>query len=151
MTHIFFIWVCFRYGEKGLHEILQNCDYVISILPSTPETRGMLSSDKLSHCKEVNKGRECIQKCFWWGDRKPQRLFKSTNCNGNDCQFWVKFRLIREEIYIIYLLYLRNFAEFYFGTLTKAVTDLKKILTGFGTWYMSHNTMWLIYNNNLLS
>ncbi|XP_021345665.1 uncharacterized protein LOC110445397, partial [Mizuhopecten yessoensis] len=34
-----------------LADILQNCDYICNVLPSTPETIGLLSGDVLSHCK----------------------------------------------------------------------------------------------------
>ncbi|XP_060574689.1 glyoxylate/hydroxypyruvate reductase A-like [Ruditapes philippinarum] len=45
-----------------LPSVLKDCDYVCNILPSTPETRGTLSGDILSHCKNkksifINIGR----------------------------------------------------------------------------------------------
>ena len=40
----------FRTGEK-LPELLSNCDYVCSVLPSTPSTDGLLDGDVLSHCR----------------------------------------------------------------------------------------------------
>ena len=49
----FFIFCCFLYRSKDhISEFLSLCDYVINTLPSTPETRGMLSGDVLSACKE---------------------------------------------------------------------------------------------------
>lgn len=42
-------------------EFLKNCDYIINVLPSTLETRGLLSNKKLSNCKHkpvfINIGR----------------------------------------------------------------------------------------------
>lgn len=45
-----------------LPEFLQNCDYICSVLPSTPATRGLLAGDVLENCKErkstlINVGR----------------------------------------------------------------------------------------------
>lgn len=37
--------------NSELPEVLSLSDYVVSILPSTPETRGLLSGDMFSHCK----------------------------------------------------------------------------------------------------
>ncbi|XP_057321238.1 glyoxylate/hydroxypyruvate reductase A-like [Microplitis mediator] len=37
-----------------LPEFLSNCDYVINILPATPETDGLLNGDVLKNCKENN-------------------------------------------------------------------------------------------------
>lgn len=34
-----------------LEEILHNCDYICNILPSTPNTRGMLDGDMFRHCE----------------------------------------------------------------------------------------------------
>ncbi|XP_069141970.1 glyoxylate/hydroxypyruvate reductase B-like [Argopecten irradians] len=34
-----------------LADILQNCDYICNVLPSTEETKGLLSGDMLSHCQ----------------------------------------------------------------------------------------------------
>ncbi|XP_077990740.1 glyoxylate/hydroxypyruvate reductase A-like [Glandiceps talaboti] len=46
----------------GLPELLQNCDYVCSVLPSTGETKGLLNGNVLENCKErqpvfINVGR----------------------------------------------------------------------------------------------
>ena len=50
---VFCIVYCFIYRNKDdISEFLNMCDYVINTLPSTPETRGMLSGDVLSACKE---------------------------------------------------------------------------------------------------
>ncbi|XP_046547001.1 hydroxypyruvate reductase-like isoform X5 [Haliotis rubra] len=38
---------------SDLHEILSECDYIVNILPSTAETRGILSGEVFSHCKMV--------------------------------------------------------------------------------------------------
>ncbi|XP_046547029.1 glyoxylate/hydroxypyruvate reductase A-like [Haliotis rubra] len=48
--------------ESSLHEILSECDYIVSILPSTEQTRGLLSGDAFSYCKNkkttfINVGR----------------------------------------------------------------------------------------------
>ncbi|XP_046576990.1 glyoxylate/hydroxypyruvate reductase B-like [Haliotis rubra] len=44
-----------------LLELLSSCDFLVNILPSTPETRGLLSGDVLSHCRKkplfINVGR----------------------------------------------------------------------------------------------
>ncbi|XP_046546998.1 glyoxylate/hydroxypyruvate reductase A-like isoform X2 [Haliotis rubra] len=46
---------------SDLHEILSECDYIVNILPSTAETRGILSGEVFSHCKMgatfINVGR----------------------------------------------------------------------------------------------
>lgn len=38
----------------GLPDILENCDYVINVLPSTQETVGLLNGNVLEHCKGRN-------------------------------------------------------------------------------------------------
>jgi len=38
----------------GLSEILENCDYIINILPSTPDTVGFLNGNILERCKSKN-------------------------------------------------------------------------------------------------
>lgn len=38
----------------GLQDILENCDYIINILPSTPITEGLLNETVLQHCKAKN-------------------------------------------------------------------------------------------------
>ncbi|XP_029175955.1 uncharacterized protein LOC114944278 [Nylanderia fulva] len=38
----------------GLQDILENCDYIINILPSTPNTNGLLNGTVLQHCKAKN-------------------------------------------------------------------------------------------------
>jgi hypothetical protein len=47
--------------NSQLPEVLKSCDYICSVLPSTEDTRGMLSGDVLSACKEkvcrARKGR----------------------------------------------------------------------------------------------
>ncbi|XP_057321237.1 glyoxylate/hydroxypyruvate reductase A-like [Microplitis mediator] len=37
-----------------LPEFLSNCDYIINIMPATPETDGLLNGDVLKNCKENN-------------------------------------------------------------------------------------------------
>lgn len=39
------------YTKPTLKEFLQNCDYVINVLPSTPETKGLLNGGVLQNCK----------------------------------------------------------------------------------------------------
>lgn len=39
------------FTTPGLPILLQKCDYLINILPSTPETRGLLAGDTLQNCK----------------------------------------------------------------------------------------------------
>ncbi|XP_071103334.1 glyoxylate/hydroxypyruvate reductase A-like [Haliotis cracherodii] len=45
----------------GLPVILSSCDFLVNILPSTPETQGLLNGDVLSHCSKqplfINVGR----------------------------------------------------------------------------------------------
>ena len=45
----------------GFREFLEGCDYVVNLLPSTPETRGLLSAARLRRCKDgavlINVGR----------------------------------------------------------------------------------------------
>ncbi|XP_053385230.1 glyoxylate/hydroxypyruvate reductase B-like [Mercenaria mercenaria] len=48
--------------QERLSDLLENCDYICSILPSTPQTRDMLSGDVLKSCKNkksvfINVGR----------------------------------------------------------------------------------------------
>ncbi|MBT3557349.1 MAG: glyoxylate/hydroxypyruvate reductase A [Rhodospirillales bacterium] len=51
---------CFA-GEDALAGVLATADFVISILPSTPDTRGLMNTETLSHFKEgstlINVGR----------------------------------------------------------------------------------------------
>ena len=37
-------------GSEGLSEFLSSCDYLVSVLPSTPQTRGLLDGDALAPC-----------------------------------------------------------------------------------------------------
>ncbi|KAK9743901.1 D-isomer specific 2-hydroxyacid dehydrogenase, NAD binding domain [Popillia japonica] len=53
------------YTKPTLKEFLQNCDYVINVLPSTPETKGLLNGGVLQNCKDrgtvfINVGRGSI-------------------------------------------------------------------------------------------
>jgi phosphoglycerate dehydrogenase-like enzyme len=50
---------------SNLEELLRECDYICNVLPSTPETIGLLSGDVLKCCKEkcpvlINLGRADI-------------------------------------------------------------------------------------------
>ena len=38
------------YGLDGLGEFLAECDYIVSVLPSTPQTRGLLDGEALAAC-----------------------------------------------------------------------------------------------------
>lgn len=51
-----------KYWHTGeLHSFLQQCDYIVNIIPSTPETRGMLGGNTLKNAKKnavfINIGR----------------------------------------------------------------------------------------------
>jgi phosphoglycerate dehydrogenase-like enzyme len=51
-----------QYGVDRLSEFLSACDYVVSVLPSTPQTRGLLDGDVLQACASrgtsvINVGR----------------------------------------------------------------------------------------------
>jgi phosphoglycerate dehydrogenase-like enzyme len=57
---------CYRLNSD-LPDLLQNCDYVINILPSTPDTTGLLNGDMLKHCAQkrsvfMNIGRSTVIK-----------------------------------------------------------------------------------------
>ena len=44
----------------GLQEVLEASDYVCGILPSTPQTRGLLNGDVLKSCaKKVSEAESC--------------------------------------------------------------------------------------------
>ncbi|KAL7644102.1 UNVERIFIED_CONTAM: hypothetical protein RMT77_004925 [Armadillidium vulgare] len=49
------------FSEKNVHSFLEDCDYIVNILPSTPETKGLLGRDTLSYAKKepvfINVGR----------------------------------------------------------------------------------------------
>lgn len=49
------------HGDTALAEVLGSCEYICSILPSTPETRGLLSAERLAQMKPgamlINAGR----------------------------------------------------------------------------------------------
>jgi len=36
----------------GLDDLLRNCDYIVNLLPSTSQTRGLLSGVTLQSCAE---------------------------------------------------------------------------------------------------
>ena len=50
-----------RFGEAALSPLLSECDYIASVLPSTPNTRGLFDADRLSAMKPgavlINVGR----------------------------------------------------------------------------------------------
>ncbi|KAI4465918.1 2-hydroxyacid dehydrogenase-related [Holotrichia oblita] len=53
------------YTKPTLKDFLQNCDYVINVLPNTPETKGLLNGGVLKNCKDratvfINVGRGSI-------------------------------------------------------------------------------------------
>ena len=55
-----FVDRAFGAGDQ-LREFLGGCDYVVNLLPSTPETRGLLTASRLGACKDgaalINVGR----------------------------------------------------------------------------------------------
>ncbi|KAJ8917478.1 hypothetical protein NQ315_005525 [Exocentrus adspersus] len=53
------------FSGHNLPQLLQNCDYIVSILPNTNDTRGLLNGNILENCKEkgtvfVNIGRGTV-------------------------------------------------------------------------------------------
>ncbi|XP_046547015.1 glyoxylate/hydroxypyruvate reductase B-like [Haliotis rubra] len=58
------MFFCMSAQPCDLLELLSSCDFLVNILPSTPETRGLLSGDVLSHCRKkplfINVGRGYI-------------------------------------------------------------------------------------------
>lgn len=53
------------YTKSNINKFLSNCDYIINILPSTPETAGLLNGDVLKSCADrktvlINVGRGSI-------------------------------------------------------------------------------------------
>jgi glyoxylate/hydroxypyruvate reductase A len=53
--------------HSGLPDLLQNCDYIINLLPSTSDTTGLLNGDMLKHCAQkqpvfINVGRGTVIK-----------------------------------------------------------------------------------------
>ena len=61
-------WFCFLVSFPRLISelpvLLENCDYVCSILPSTPETRGLFSGDVLQHCHKKVRQFSCSSLSF---------------------------------------------------------------------------------------
>ena len=49
--------VCVDELTPSIPHLLANSDYIVNILPSTPQTRGLLSGDTLRHCTESIAGR----------------------------------------------------------------------------------------------
>ncbi|XP_069703492.1 glyoxylate/hydroxypyruvate reductase A-like isoform X2 [Periplaneta americana] len=52
-------------SSSDLPELLRNCDYIISVLPSTPDTIGLLNGEMLKHCAQkravlINIGRGSV-------------------------------------------------------------------------------------------
>lgn len=39
------------YTKQNLPDLLQKCDYIISVLPNTFETKGLLNADLLQNCE----------------------------------------------------------------------------------------------------
>lgn len=59
--------LCFCRLNSDLPDLLQNCDYIINVLPSTPYTVGLLNGDMLKHCAKkqsvfMNIGRATVIK-----------------------------------------------------------------------------------------
>jgi len=59
--------LCFCRLNSDLPDLLQNCDYIINVLPSTPDTVGLLNGDMLKHCAKkqsvfMNIGRGTVIK-----------------------------------------------------------------------------------------
>jgi phosphoglycerate dehydrogenase-like enzyme len=59
--------LCFCRLNSDLPDLLQNCDYIINVLPSTPDTIGLLNGDMLKHCAQkqsvfINIGRGTVIK-----------------------------------------------------------------------------------------
>lgn len=53
--------------HSDLPDLLQNCDYIINVLPSTPDTIGLLNEDMLKQCAQkqpvfINIGRGTVIK-----------------------------------------------------------------------------------------
>ena len=46
-----FVSRTFGMGDEQLRAFLGGCDYVVNLLPSTPQTRGLLSAARLAWCK----------------------------------------------------------------------------------------------------
>lgn len=42
------------FNKSKLTQLLQNCDYIVNILPNTSETRGLLDGNVLENCKGKN-------------------------------------------------------------------------------------------------
>ena len=52
MMHIMKISnILFSRHTGELHEFLEQCDYIVNVMPSTPDTRGMLGRNALKHAK----------------------------------------------------------------------------------------------------
>lgn len=52
---------------EGLPEVLKNCDYIVNVLPSTPNTKGLLNGDTFKNCSVkksvfINIGRGSVVK-----------------------------------------------------------------------------------------
>lgn len=39
------------YSKNTFPQFLKSCDYIINILPSTPDTMGLLNGNVLKHCE----------------------------------------------------------------------------------------------------
>ena len=51
-----FVSKTFGMGDEQLRSFLGGCDYVVNLLPSTPDTRGVLSASRLAWCKRAERG-----------------------------------------------------------------------------------------------
>lgn len=53
MLFAYLLYVYFYISTAdGLPKLLQHCDYVCNVLPSTKATRGLLSGEILKHCQK---------------------------------------------------------------------------------------------------
>jgi phosphoglycerate dehydrogenase-like enzyme len=50
-----FVSRTFGTGDEELRAFLGGCDYLVNLLPSTAETRGLLSASRLSWCKRLEQ------------------------------------------------------------------------------------------------
>ena len=64
---------------EGLPELLAHSDYVCGVLPSTPQTVGLLDGDVLQHCSSKVRGQDtvCSQPCVECVSTLHRGLFSS--------------------------------------------------------------------------
>ena len=77
----------------GFREFLEGCDYVVNLLPSTPETRGLLSAARLRRCKDgavlINVGRGDV---FGSKDGEKEIMEALDAPGGCDTPYWTSSR-----------------------------------------------------------